>query len=98
MVFCMNAINHVSDLALCFEKLVELTLPGGSLIVTIDAHNFAFFKHLFRAIPGDVLHPHQYDLKEYEKMLTSRSCELTSVTRMKKEFFFDHYVLVVRRK
>ena len=51
------------------EKLVKLTKSGGKLIVSIDAHNYQLFKHVFRLITGDILHPHQYDLKEYKKML-----------------------------
>ena len=97
IVFCMNAINHVSDLPGSFDRIVEHTGPGGYLVVTIDAHNHAFFKQLFRLVPGDILHPHQYDLREYENMLTSRGCEMVSTVHLKKEFFFDHYMLVAQR-
>ena len=57
-VFCLNAINHVEDLGLCFDKLVQFTRSGGTLIVSIDAHNYQLFKHVFRLLPGDILHPH----------------------------------------
>ncbi len=93
-ILCLNAINHVADLDLCFDKLVELTKPGGTLVVSIDAHNFGFFKGLFRLLPGDILHPHQYDLKEYESMLTQRSCTIKQSILFDKHFFFDYYVLV----
>lgn len=96
-LFCLNAINHVDDLDLCFDKLVELTKPGGKMVVSIDAHNYAFFKHLFRLVPGDILHPHQYDLKEYQNMLTGRGCTLLKTELIKSEFFFDYYALVLRR-
>lgn len=96
-IFCLNAVNHVSDLALCFDKLVELTKPKGTLVVSIDAHNHSFFKHLFRLLPGDILHPHQFDLAEYEKMLTDRNCEILRSELIKSEFFFDYYALVLRR-
>ncbi len=98
VVFCMNAINHVDDLDKSFDLIVELTKPGGILVVTIDAHNYALFKHIFRAIPGDVLHPHQYDLEEYTSMLTDRGCTMLEEINLKKEFFFDHYMLVARRE
>ncbi|KRP06244.1 MAG: hypothetical protein ABR94_01730 [Sphingobacteriales bacterium BACL12 MAG-120802-bin5] len=98
IVFCMNAINHVSDIGLSYDKLTSWVKPGGKLVVSIDAHNHAFFRHLFRMIPGDILHPHQYNLKEYELFLTDRGMDIISSLRLKKEFFFDHYVQIAVRK
>ena len=97
-IFCLNAINHVDDLDLCFDKLVAACEPGGELIVSIDAHNYSFFKGLFRLIPGDILHPHQYDLKEYQNMLRSRGCEVIRTQLYKEEFFFNYFVLVAKKK
>ncbi len=97
-VFCLNAINHVADLELCFDKLVAACEKGGELIVSIDAHNHAFFKSIFRLIPGDILHPHQYDLKEYQDMLTSRGCEILRTKLYKEEFFFNYFVLVAKKR
>ncbi len=96
-VFCLNAINHVADLDLCFSKLVEITKPGGCLIVSIDAHNYTLFKHIFKLIPGDILHPHQYDLGEYQAMLKNKNCSIEKTLLYKKEFFFNYFILVARR-
>lgn len=96
-VFCLNAINHVADLQLCFEKLVNLVKPGGKLIVSIDAHNYWGFKKIFRLLPGDILHPHQYDLQEYEAMLLSRNCTLEQSVLYEKAFFFNYYILVAKK-
>lgn len=93
-VFCLNAINHVADLNLCLDKLVNLTRSGGQLIISIDSHNHQLFKHIFRFIPGDILHPHQYDLKEYKQMLVSRGVRISNVVLYKKKYFFNYYVLV----
>ena len=93
-VFCLNAINHVADIEFCFDHLVAACRSGGELIVSIDAHNHEIFKKLFRWIPGDILHPHQYDLAEYEKMLTDRGCSLIRTKLYKEEFFFNYYVLI----
>lgn len=71
--------------------------PGGTLVVSIDAHNYSGFKKLFRLIPGDILHPHQFDLKEYQNMLASRGVEIEKSVLYKKEFFFSYYILVGRR-
>ncbi|MCW3127981.1 MAG: Methyltransferase type 11 [Bacteroidetes bacterium] len=96
IVFCMNAINHVADINRAYDKLVGAAKDGGSVVVSIDAHNHSFFKHLFRLVPGDILHPHQYDLEEYNGFLTSRGCTVTKTVLIKKEFFFSHYVVVAK--
>ncbi len=96
-VFCLNAINHVSDLELCFDVLAASVRRGGTLICSIDAHNYSFFKHIFRALPGDILHPHQYDLEEYQKMLTDRGFTIEKSILADKQFFFDYYVLVAKK-
>ncbi len=97
IVFCLNAINHVADLDLCFDNLLQATAPGGTLVVSIDAHNYSFFKYIFKTIPGDILHPHQYDLKEYQSMLTTRNCSIEKTTLMDKGFFFNYFVLVAKK-
>jgi len=95
-VFCLNAINHVADLDLCFDKIVQLTKPGGTLIVSIDAHNHNFFKKIFQALPGDILHPHQYNLEEYSKMLTDRNCTIINSIKKDSAFLFDYYILIAQ--
>ncbi len=97
LVFCMNAINHVRNINQAFNKLKTVCKDGGSIIISIDAHNHSFFKHLFRAIPGDILHPHQYDLAEYAHMLSSGGWKLQPPLLLKHEFFFDHYLLVAQK-
>ena len=74
VVFCMNAINHVADIDMAYDRLVNATKREGYVVVSIDAHNYSFFKKLFRLIPGDILHPHQYDLEEYCDFMTTRGC------------------------
>jgi 2-polyprenyl-6-hydroxyphenyl methylase/3-demethylubiquinone-9 3-methyltransferase len=97
VVFCMNAINHVHDIHGAFRKLHGLCKAEGAVVVSIDAHNHSFFKHLFRLIPGDILHPHQYDLEEYKKLLAVNDWKITSTELIKHEFFFDHYMLVAKQ-
>ena len=98
IIFCMNAINHVQDYNLSMNNLIDSLKPEGIFVFTIDAHNFSFFKYLFRAVPGDILHPHQYDLNEYKLQLTERGIEILKVIELKKEFFFNHYLIAGRRK
>jgi 2-polyprenyl-3-methyl-5-hydroxy-6-metoxy-1,4-benzoquinol methylase len=96
-LFCLNAINHVADLSACFDTLVKATKSGGTLVVSIDAHNYEFLKHVFQLIPGDVLHPHQYNLKEYGEMLTNRGCIIENTVLYKKEFIFNYFILVAKK-
>jgi 2-polyprenyl-3-methyl-5-hydroxy-6-metoxy-1,4-benzoquinol methylase len=96
-VFCLNAINHVADLSRCFDTLVSATKRGGTLVVSIDAHNYGVLKKIFQLLPGDILHPHQYDLAEYAAMLTQRGCVVEKTVLKKAEFIFNYYVLVVKR-
>ncbi len=98
VIFCMNAINHVHDIEKSFDNLISYAVKDAHIIVTIDAHNHSTFKHLFRLLPGDILHPHQYNLNEYQKMLTQRGCDLLGTVLLKHEFFFDHYLLVAKKK
>ena len=97
VIFCMNAINHVLDIEKSFENLVSYAKKNTHIVVTIDAHNHTFFKKLFRLLPGDILHPHQYDLNEYQQMLTRRGCTLLGTELLKHEFFFDHYLINKRK-
>ncbi len=96
VVFCMNCINHVHDIEKAFDVVVGAMQNDGTLLLSIDAHNYGFFKHLFRLIPGDILHPHQYDLEEYEHFLTKRGLSIIKTKLLKKEFTFSHYLLVAR--
>jgi 2-polyprenyl-3-methyl-5-hydroxy-6-metoxy-1,4-benzoquinol methylase len=94
-IFCLNAINHVDDLALCLDNLFESLDTAGCMLLSIDAHNYPIFKRIFRLLPGDILHPHQYDLEEYKNMVTKRGGRIGRVIRKSKAFFFDYYVLEV---
>ena len=96
-VFCLNAINHVADLDLCWKRLIDAIATGGRLVVSIDAHNHSFFKHLFRLLPGDILHPHQYDLQEYQTQGKAHGGRLLQTLHKEQAFFFDYYVLVFEK-
>ena len=94
VVFCINCINHIHDIEKGFEKLKEVCADKGRLVLSIDAHNFSFFKHIFRLVPGDILHPHQYDLEEYKTFLEKQGFKILKTELLKKEFLFGHYLLV----
>lgn len=93
-VFCMNAINHVSNIAKGFEVLASCGAEKGKIIVTIDAHNNTFMKAIFRIGPGDVLHPHQYDLQEYTGFLEQVGYKVIKTICQSRGFVFSHYILI----
>jgi SAM-dependent methyltransferase len=95
LVFCLNAINHVANLDVCLQKLREVTHVGGKLVLSVDAHNYLVFKRLFQWLPGDILHPHQFDLEDYKRQFTANGFQIKQEMRMKKEFFFSYHVLVL---
>lgn len=94
-IFCLNAINHFTDINLSFKKLKNLLAPNGQLILSVDAHNYNFFRKLFALLPLDILHPHQYNLKEYEQFLIQNGFKIQRKFLKKKEFFFSYWVLVI---
>lgn len=91
-VFCLNAINHVDDLAKSLDNLIQSLKPGGILVISIDAHNYSGLKKIFQLIPGDILHPHQYDRKDYRKMIEDRAIVLENGKCLKKEFIFNYWL------
>jgi 2-polyprenyl-3-methyl-5-hydroxy-6-metoxy-1,4-benzoquinol methylase len=96
-IFCLNAINHVQDIEKGYDVLCNYLKPNGILIVSIDAHNYNLFKTIFKHLPGDVLHPHQYNLAEYNQFIIKRGLQLLSTKNIKQEFFFDHYLQIAQK-
>ncbi len=95
VVFCLNAINHVADLEVCLKKLREVTRSGGRLVLSVDAHNWLFFKHIFQLVPGDILHPHQLDLEGYKKRLMENGFQIEAIKPLKREFFFSYQAFIL---
>lgn len=96
-IFCLNAINHFHNIEYSFKKLEQLLDEEGELVVSIDAHNFSFFKYFFRYIPLDALHPHQYSLEEYQQLLENAGFKIQRSIKTEKHFFFDYWVLVAKK-
>jgi 2-polyprenyl-3-methyl-5-hydroxy-6-metoxy-1,4-benzoquinol methylase len=95
--FCLNAINHVSDIHLAYDQLAQAVKVNGYLVVSIDAHRSSILKSIFKALPGDVLHPHQYDLKEYEQFLIDRGFVIEKTILKTPGRIFDYYAQVAKK-
>ncbi len=96
-VFCLNVINHVADLNKSLDALWAALKPGASLVLSVDAHNHAFLKRLFQLIPGDILHPHQYSLLDYQQMLLHRKARIDRTILLKKERIFNYYLFIAQK-
>ena len=97
LVCCLNVINHVNDIQKATDKLFSLTKPGGYCLLSIDAHNHGGLKTLFRLIPGDILHPYQYDLEEYKALMTNAGFQLIDCILIKKSPIFNYFLLLGQR-
>ena len=97
VVFCLNAINHVSDMKTAFQKLADSAKLGGSVIISIDCHNHTVLKKIFQIVPGDILHPHQYDKEEYSHFAANSGLKVVGEFRSKPGTIFDYWVLLCKK-
>lgn len=97
LIFCMNAINHVADLNLALGRLVQALKPNGTLVLSVDAHRHSFFKFIFRLIPGDVLHPQQDDIADYQRYLLAQGLKIERIEVLKKGWVFDYVVFKAKK-
>lgn len=97
-VCCFNAINHVKDLGLAAKNLVTALRSGGMLIVSVDVHKYHWLKKIFQYLPGDVLHPHQYDAADYRALFLRQELILLRSKTLKKGLIFDYDLMVFEKK
>ncbi len=97
VIFCMNAINHVSDIEKSISQLYKFLKPKGKLVLSTDSHRSELLKHLFRSVPGDALHPHQYNAEEYEELLARAGFGILSSVVVKPGKVFNYQLIVATR-
>ncbi len=97
LIFCMNAINHVENMDRCYDNLIRALKPNGYIIISTDAHNHSILKKIFQLLPGDLLHPQQYNLKEYHLFLTKRNCKIVTDILLKKGTVFNYYITLAKK-
>jgi 2-polyprenyl-3-methyl-5-hydroxy-6-metoxy-1,4-benzoquinol methylase len=96
-IFCMNAINHVNDIKTCCMRLFDASKVGGTLILSTDAHRFFLLKKIFQWLPGDMLHPVQLSIQEYEQLLLDTGFQLEKSILFKNAGIFDYYILIAKK-
>jgi 2-polyprenyl-6-hydroxyphenyl methylase/3-demethylubiquinone-9 3-methyltransferase len=95
-VCCLNAINHVNDLDAALDTLGAVVRPGGWLLLGVDVHRSLALRNLFRAIPGDALHPHQHTAAEYRGFLEARGWRVDDQRCLKPGKIFDYVLFRAR--
>lgn len=72
-------------------------LQDGFIIISTDAHRYNFLKNIFQLIPGDMLHPHQFNLKEYNNFLVKRDLKIITDILIKEEIIFNYYITIAKK-
>jgi len=98
LVFCLNVINHVSDLERALARLSQVTEPDGCLLLTVDVHKYGLLKKVFRTLPGDILHPHQHDRLDYEEFLERAGYRMEQCHCLKRGRIFDYYGFLAKKQ
>lgn len=92
-IFCLNAINHVSDIQLAIKNLYNVLSKNGTAYISVDAHNYQILRTLFGWLPGDILHPHQYNIHEYTDMMQAIGFTIKTTTLIHRESIFSYYLI-----
>ena len=93
-VFCLNAINHVADLEGSLRGLRRALRPGGRAWISVDVHRFRWLQPVFRVLPGDVLHPHQFTLEQYRGLLLRAGFRVEGEWRLKPGGIFEYWMFL----
>ena len=88
--FCLNAINHVADLDKALHHLTQAVGEGGELLLTVDVHRSPWLKAIFRAVPGDILHPHQHGRDDYLQRLCKMGWSIRQIKNLKTGKIFNY--------
>lgn len=97
IIFCMNAINHVKDVDLCYKNLATALKSGGYLIISTDAHRYRLLEKVFRFIPGDMLHPVQMNIHGYLALLNDVSLNVIKNILFNKGRIFHYYITIAKK-
>jgi 2-polyprenyl-6-hydroxyphenyl methylase/3-demethylubiquinone-9 3-methyltransferase len=97
IVFCLNVINHVDDIAKAMQNLQHLCKSGGLLVISVDEHRWKTLHRVFRRLPLDILHPYQLCREEFQSMLIFNGFETKCTIVMKEGWIFRYRVWVATK-
>ena len=90
VIYCFNAINHVRDWEYCLDRLTALARPGTRMVISSDVHRHGWLLPVFRALPGDALHPQQHRAAEYITALRARRWIVEREVLLRRAAIFDY--------
>ena len=96
-IYCFNVINHTAHLELCSDKLVAAMRKGSRLYLSVDCHRSKLLKLLFRALPGDVLHPQQLCAGDYIDLFRLKGLHLLHTVLIRREPIFDYQLFIFEK-
>ncbi|WP_157975897.1 methyltransferase domain-containing protein [Lewinella sp. IMCC34191] len=91
-LYCFNAINHVKDWDAALDALTSMAESGTSLLLSSDVHRHRWLLPLFRALPGDALHPQQHLAGDYREALQLRGWRIDREVVMRTERIFEYRI------
>ncbi|NJC24747.1 class I SAM-dependent methyltransferase [Neolewinella antarctica] len=94
-IYCFNAINHVADWHAALDRLTEYATTGTRMILTSDVHRHGWLLPIFKALPGDALHPQQHDASAYRRALTVRGWRIDWEEVLRRELIFNYTAWVL---
>ncbi len=89
-IYCFNAINHVADWGRALDTLTAHANPGTRMILTSDVHRHKVLLPIFKALPGDALHPQQHGPNAYRIALAGRGWRIEREEVLRREAIFDY--------
>ncbi len=89
-LYCFNAINHVRDWDAGLDVLTRMAAPGTEMIISSDVHRHEVLRTVFRALPGDLLHPQQHRAEEYRVALRQRGWRIDQEKVLRQERIFEY--------
>ncbi|MTB51093.1 bifunctional 2-polyprenyl-6-hydroxyphenol methylase/3-demethylubiquinol 3-O-methyltransferase UbiG [Lewinella sp. W8] len=96
-IYCLNAINHVSDWDRSLEHLTALAAPGARLLLSSDVHRHRWLLPIFRALPGDLLHPQQHPASAYRRALEKRGWTIEREVVLRETAIFNYVAWVATK-
>ena len=95
VIFCINAINHVKDIEMSMESLKNCMRKNSKLIISSDFHKSNLLKSIFRMLPGDLLHPIQYNQKDFQDMFLRLGLRIEKKIIQKQNLIFDYGIFTL---
>jgi 2-polyprenyl-6-hydroxyphenyl methylase/3-demethylubiquinone-9 3-methyltransferase len=89
-IYCFNAINHVDDWDKALDALTAHARIGTRMVLTSDVHRHRWLLPIFRALPGDALHPQQHGPEAYRDALKARGWRVEWEDVLRREAIFDY--------